>query len=324
MKKQFSIPVSFKCESSEQYEKLSKELKKLGYNEYPSYITGWTEYYTHIKTNYNGEEGYYGSSIDTKIEVQSEELFLALASMCSNEEFFEGEYVISQNCLENPNGVILKVKSSDEKLVYFYPNKYKKDYSSPLTQLYINRVRKCNKEEILNHFKINKTEIMQKKLIGYKLKDDCKQFEKAILKIAESSSTFSVFSSYFSKPSGLNGNFEKNLREAGVLDQWFDPIYEDIKKDVQVQVKASKPLIFTISKDYEGYVRENAENNKVSIQSLADMVNHGFELSNYNAYKVIPVTFNMGCIKDIHSSDIIKVVQAYDEFWGTFYYELPF
>ena len=172
-----------------------------------------------------------------------------------------------------------------------------------------------------------KQEPMNKKLIGYKLKNDCKQFTEAVLLIINEGFEHKCLT--LSLHSGgvhisYNAPGLPNLIKTKVLDLWFEEVYEDIKKDVQVQVKASKTLVFTISKNYEGYVIENAENNKVSIQSLADMVNHGFELSNYNSYKVIPVTFNMGCIKDIHSSDIIKVVQAYDEFWGTSYYDLPF
>lgn len=167
---------------------------------------------------------------------------------------------------------------------------------------------------------------MDKKLIGYNLKKDCTQFEQASFAIINVRSTEG--NTKFANKNGVNFTedslYHDWLKEANVLDLWFEPVFESIKKDVQVPVKASKQLVFIISKDHEGYVKENHENKKVSIQSLADMVNNGFELSGYNAYKVKPVTFDMGCVKNICTSGIEKVIEAYDEFWGTSHLELPF
>ena len=167
---------------------------------------------------------------------------------------------------------------------------------------------------------------MDKKLIGYNLKKDCTQFLPAILNIIKANG--GIHDSLSTYPKGYNFGNNSNtamwLIEANVLDLWFEPVYESIKKDVQVPVKASKQLVFIISKDHEGYVKENHENKKVSIQSLADMVNYGFGLHGYSAYKIKPVTFDMGCVKNICTSGIEKVIEAYDEFWGTSHLELPF
>ena len=167
---------------------------------------------------------------------------------------------------------------------------------------------------------------MDKKLIGYNLKKDCTQFEQASFAIINVRSTEG--NTKFVNENGVDFTedslYHDWLKEANVLDLWFEPVYESIKKDVQVPVKASKQLVFIISKDHEGYVKENHENKKVSIQSLADMVNYGFGLHGYSAYKIKPVTFDMGCVKNICTSGIEKVIEAYDEFWGTSHLELPF
>jgi len=167
---------------------------------------------------------------------------------------------------------------------------------------------------------------MDKKLIGYNLKKDCTQFEQASFAIINVHSKEG--NTKFTNKNGVNFTedslYHDWLKEANVLDLWFEPVFESIKKDVQVPVKASKQLVFTISKDHEGYVKENHENKKVSIQSLADMVNYGFGLHGYSAYKIKPVTFDMGCVKNICTSGIEKVIEAYDEFWGTSHLELPF
>ena len=68
-----------------------------------------------------------------------------------------------------------------------------------------------------------KQEVMEKKIIGWKLKDDCQQYEDAASKIAlDCYCNFSVL-------------FDSDVRavelwkQAGVLDLWFTPVYEEEK-----------------------------------------------------------------------------------------------
>jgi hypothetical protein len=70
---------------------------------------------------------------------------------------------------------------------------------------------------------ILKQDIMGKEIIGYKLKEDCKQYELAAAKIVDCKGA---------KLYGLvnaSSDIEK-LKESGVLDLWFEPVYEEEKK----------------------------------------------------------------------------------------------
>ena len=398
MEKKFSIPVSMKV-NQEQFNYLKEELIKLGYEVTlestvrdnagsPNILI---TQYTH-NNNFTNTFSYRDSNYI--IQEYNPELFLALASMTSNEEFFVGECIIrvkDEHGILNVGdlGVIINVIERGSDFAVTVQND-KNGYMHST-----DNIRKATQEEIINHFNklsMNKlkelpekwcikitpeskaalskwrtagkglytdtgycshnggywtsnfpvgcTEItfdqfkelvlkesnMDKKLIGYNLKKDCTQFLPAILNIIKANG--GIHDSLSTYPKGYNFGNNSNtamwLIEANVLDLWFEPVYESIKKDVQVPVKASKTLIFTISKDHEGYVKENHENKKVSIQSLADMVNYGFGLHGYSAYKIKPVTFDMGCVKNICTSGIEKVIEAYDEFWGTSHLELPF
>ena len=440
MKKNFNIPVSFECTSNEQFERLGEELLKIGYLRYDGVHTNWCCSNKYITTKYAGSDntiGFFNSDFDHRgFLVQSEEVFLALASMTSNEEFFVGESIIR---LKNEHG-ILKVgdlgiiinitnkghdfaitiqnderehmhssdnirKATKEEIInhffnlknktetmstnstnststeqvlpemwviksnpeifneiqevfnignriqplycyghsyennYFYSHNIsdrsisifdrnpKSNYAFPKNNVNNNTFQEINIETFRKIVKLKVKNKMEKEIIGYKLKEDCRQFEKAAFAVINANSVegktkFDCKVPYIDFTD--DSKYCTWLKEANVLDLWFQPVYEDIKKDVQVSVRASKTLVFTISKDHEGYVKENQENKKVSIVSLANMVTNGFKLDGYYAYKVIPVTFSMGCVKNIYTSDIEKVIEAYDKFWGTSHLDLPF
>lgn len=84
--------------------------------------------------------------------------------------------------------------------------------------------RKLTPEEIINFYKNQN----MKELLGYKLKEDCKQFEIAALKII-GCSKFEV------QPQGynfvINGNIYNGLKDANVLDLWFEPVYKTTSSD---------------------------------------------------------------------------------------------
>ena len=76
----------------------------------------------------------------------------------------------------------------------------------------------------INQIKFNET--MDKEIIGYKLKKDYQQY----LKAAEIIANFmpdgtTPLEGFLKKPQW--GLFKKNLEKAGVLDLWFEPIYEE-------------------------------------------------------------------------------------------------
>lgn len=81
---------------------------------------------------------------------------------------------------------------------------------------------------------------MEKKIIGYKLKQGCEQFEKAaVYMIRSHTASYKEAESF--EDMGLPGNgclFENGslsetvLRKAGVLDLWFEPLYDSIIPEV--------------------------------------------------------------------------------------------
>jgi hypothetical protein len=73
-------------------------------------------------------------------------------------------------------------------------------------------------------------ELVEKKVIAYKLKDDCEKYREAALKIAPGSA--------YLKKAGpkcrVNSITIVKLREAGVLDLWFEKVYEEEEPPVVI------------------------------------------------------------------------------------------
>jgi len=75
------------------------------------------------------------------------------------------------------------------------------------------------------------TKTNMKEIIGYKLKDSAKQYEKAAAKIIHGTAYTGKLNRY---SGGYNFNVGSDayttLKEAGVLDLWFEPVYKDSYK----------------------------------------------------------------------------------------------
>lgn len=91
--------------------------------------------------------------------------------------------------------------------------------------------------------KQHKKETMEKKIIGYKLVK--KEYEEAAVKIAYSKeaevSSFTIHSQgyNFMKDSAC----AKELKKAGVLDLWFEPVYEDAIKIAGYEAKIGYEIV---------------------------------------------------------------------------------
>lgn len=76
-----------------------------------------------------------------------------------------------------------------------------------------------------------KQDTMEKEIIGYKLKEDCKQYVKAICRIEGyqgfGESIRDCQPIYIIEGKIDRSNSFNRLKEAGVLDLWFDPVYKD-------------------------------------------------------------------------------------------------
>ncbi|MGD9679446.1 MAG: hypothetical protein AB7V16_13985, partial [Vulcanibacillus sp.] len=74
---------------------------------------------------------------------------------------------------------------------------------------------------------------MEKKIIGYKLKENCKQYRVAACRIADISDDELTIEVTRKGCSFLaNTRTETYLKEAGVLDLWFEPVYEESSKEL--------------------------------------------------------------------------------------------
>lgn len=76
----------------------------------------------------------------------------------------------------------------------------------------------------INEFKkyVLKLDDMEKEIIGYKLKENCKQYDKAAARICGVDNNIINRELAFYKTSPC----EESLIEAGVLDLWFEPVYK--------------------------------------------------------------------------------------------------
>ena len=78
---------------------------------------------------------------------------------------------------------------------------------------------------------INKT-MKEKEIIGWKLKEECKEYKNAALRIIGGSileSCSKQLNLYLLDPgySGYPGYWIENIKKAGVLELWFEPIYKE-------------------------------------------------------------------------------------------------
>jgi hypothetical protein len=71
----------------------------------------------------------------------------------------------------------------------------------------------------------------EKKIIGYKLKEQYEKYEKIVLKLLNISENRNLHTINDDKYDFSNGSImHKEIKQAGVLDLWFDPVYEEKKE----------------------------------------------------------------------------------------------
>ena len=80
--------------------------------------------------------------------------------------------------------------------------------------------------EQFKKYVLKQEEVMDKEIIGYKLKKDCQQYLEAAEIIANFMPDGAIPLERFLEKSQW-GVFKENLEKAGVLDLWFEPIYKE-------------------------------------------------------------------------------------------------
>lgn len=107
-------------------------------------------------------------------------------------------------------------------------------------------------EQFANHYLNNKQ--MEKKIIGYKLIKP--EYKEAACNIG-----FTDLKGRLGENTISSSDTIYKLSQAGVLDIWFEPVYEEVKKDIiinmgQFELKVTPKGIFHKSEDITSYVKD--------------------------------------------------------------------
>ena len=117
--------------------------------------------------------------------------------------------------------------------------------------------------------KSKENKVMEKKIIGYKLKEDCKKYIPAL----------DVICSYFADGAykfEINSTYYEEFKKAGVLDLWFEPVYEKSSKELYFgKVK------FTINKGYDFATTEYGKVTKKEIETAINYIENPPKLNSY-------------------------------------------
>ena len=133
---------------------------------------------------------------------------------------------------------------------------------------------------------------MEKKIIGYKLKEDFKQYEEAAIIIATMSKE--SFYSWIPKVGYNFGNGSElyfRFKKAGVLDLWFEPVYAENCKELYFgKVK------FTIKKGYAD--TEYGKVTKEEVKNAIDYIKNPPKLNDYTlGVKIKYTTYPLSVIE---------------------------
>ena len=164
--------------------------------------------------------------------------------------------------------------------------------------------RKLTAEEVINFYK---TQSMQeKKLIGYKLKNDCNQYKQAVLIIlGHSKLVLSPEKTHFK----IGSISYDNIVNANVLDLWFEPVYEDLKPSFKSHMLESG---FTVTIHKTGEVVTN--DGTFTIKELDTKFGICFRGTKFNKWdmSVTEAKYKIGCQVVTHT-DIIGINELYKE-----------
>jgi hypothetical protein len=290
--------------SEEQVTSLIPKLIELGYkwgsrrandfDEYPCLITDYGEG--------KGSLGFmHNNRGQLEVSASNPELVLALAAMVDDEDTYKGECFV---CVTDYRDVTWgDCMVGDFKQI---------TENGECTTI---RWRKATKEEILEHF--NK-QPMEKKIIGYKLKEDCKQYEQAACKIGYSVpvTEFPLMEKEYHF--AHNCLIAQELRKVGVLDLWFDPVYEPEKPKVEIVTLHCEGGTFKVEVSKEGiYYRPedtwlDVSDIRTAIKGMGIFYRKSTGVK--STYTFTPSHIDSGCKKQVPVEDWKKVLDVRDKF----------
>lgn len=300
--KTFKYPLSIEG-TEEQTRALIPELEKLGYR-CPRVSDSFKPECPILLTDMRVVSGQLGynqlpSTRGIVISASNSELVLALAACVEGDEFHAGEWVYSdEDSCDYKKGNLYKIDSFQTYGIHKCMTS--NSHNAKGQPKNITYFRKATKQEILNHFNM-------KKIIGYKLKEDCRQYVKATCTI-EGYISFGedirnckpILLDYTDRKTA----FEK-LKKAGVLDLWFEPVYEQQVETITLRCEGGTFEVEVSSKGI--YYRP--EDRYLDVERIKQVVNI-FEI-NVNGYKFTPSHVDSGCKKAVPVEDWKKVLEAY-------------
>lgn len=237
--KNFKYPLAIEG-TKDQLLDLATKLEELGYKNDSEMGAYWHDGVQFLLTTWlrNGQIGFNQTANNYQIvSASTPDLVLALAAMVDDDNPYVGEYIVWDEDDLFPTGTLSKIIGIAP-TESFYVDNYKD--KNPYGTVSFGVTIKATKEEIINHFTpktfpfgigLSFTQqnhpTMEKKIIGYKLKDECKQYESAACRITGNE--------LLCKQSALNPSYhfaigslmETKIKESGVLDLWFEPVYRE-------------------------------------------------------------------------------------------------
>jgi len=304
----------------EQLQSLFRPLQSLGYRKF-AITDDWSIKNVLVTrnlgdwqfTNLSDESRQFTESV--RVSASNPELVLALAAAVDSDEFYEGEYVVTTHTdddyylpgeLHKVIGINATSFETRLRTLAPTPREGGGDIKNGWGE---HNFRKATKEEILNHFNM-------KKIIGYKLKEDCKQFGLAAKSITGLGLDLDPIT--VRPPSaGCDGTLcYRKLKEAGVLDLWFEPIYEEQKKTLNIRCNDGG-FDIEVSKDGIFYAPDNAFLDVTQLRELCKSTEVRTKKGNASSqYSFKATHLDSGCKKGVPVEDWIKVLNAYDEIKG--------
>jgi hypothetical protein len=332
--KKFKYPLAIEG-TVEQLELLVPKLEELGY----VYDGAYRDKKDYLCTNVDnlpsklsilGYDGVENKKSRTKVSASNPELVLALAACVDDDKPHAGEFVVR---LDSMSWASLLNKNCPNDV--FNPGDTAKitrvgvdDHTSEYVPLEINfnvglygmsstAVRKATKEEIISHFTKQENNMAvdlnkpfgPRKIKGYKFKPGFEKFEKQAKEIA------------FTCPYTSGANFSealpnsisiRRLKEAGVLDLWFEPVYEE-----------EKTILPVVSQDGPFDVEINGGGiyfgiDKVNVNSLRNFISNIEKCRiSVGSWNTSITRVSIGCKKEIPLEDIVNVLKAYDTLRAT-------
>ena len=152
-----------------------------------------------------------------------------------------------------------------------------------------------------------------KEIIGYKLiKPEYLSSAISITGFIPGDDRLESFNNYFKKLN-IEGNFIKSLKEAGVLELWFQPIYKAEKIEMKVLYEGGELNVVIEKKEIITVVGEGDFNLTTIKNSIAP---HNKLSLNSFSVTVHPWKIDVGCKKGILVSDVEKVIAAHDKLFN--------